>query len=59
MQNKLLSPKDYVPIFNKIGVNTVVRLNNKTYEASGFTSNGIKHFELFFADGTAPTMEIV
>jgi cell division cycle 14 len=48
-----------VPIFNKFCVTTVVRLNNKTYESSGFTSNGIKHFELFFADGTAPTMEIV
>lgn len=43
MQNKLFSPKDYVPIFKKLGVTLVVRLNNKTYEASGFTSNGIKH----------------
>jgi hypothetical protein len=39
----LFSPKDYVPIFKKLGVTAVVRLNNKTYESSGFTNNGIKH----------------
>ena len=27
------SPKDYVPIFKKIGVKAVVRLNNITYNA--------------------------
>jgi cell division cycle 14 len=55
----LYSPKDYVPIFKKLGVTTVIRLNNKTYEAEGFTKNGIKHHELFFTDGTAPSMPIV
>ena len=59
MKNKLFSPKDYVPIFKKLGVTSVVRLNNKTYEASGFTNNGIKVHELFFTDGTAPSVEIV
>lgn len=48
-----------MPIFKKLGVTAVVRLNNKTYEADGFTKNGIKHHELFFTDGTAPSMEIV
>lgn len=42
-----------------MGVTGVVRLNNKTYESSGFTNNGINHHELFFTDGTAPSMEIV
>lgn len=37
----------------------VIRLNNKTYEASGFTNNGIKHVEMFFTDGTAPSLQIV
>ena len=59
MQNKLFSPKDYVPIFKKMGVTAVVRLNNKTYEADGFTKNGINHYQLFFTDGTAPNMDIV
>ena len=33
-QNTLMTPKDYVPIFKKLGVETVVRLNTKTYDAS-------------------------
>jgi cell division cycle 14 len=37
----------------------VLRLNNKTYDAAGFTNNGIKHYDLFFTDGTAPSLEIV
>ena len=37
----------------------VIRLNNKTYDASGFTNNGIKHHDLFFTDGTAPSQSIV
>lgn len=37
----------------------VIRLNNKTYEADGFIKNGIKHHDLFFTDGTAPSLQIV
>ena len=37
----------------------VIRLNNKTYDAAGFTNNGIKHHDLFFTDGTAPSISIV
>lgn len=37
LQNRVFTPADYVPIFKKMGVKMVVRLNNKTYEASGFT----------------------
>jgi len=59
IQNRLFAPKDYVPIFKKLGVTMVIRLNNKTYEESGFTSNGIKHHDLFFTDGTAPSLQIV
>ena len=57
--NKLFSPKDYVPIFKKLGVTAVIRLNNKTYDAAGFTKNGVKHHDLFFTDGTAPNIQIV
>jgi cell division cycle 14 len=58
-KNRVFTPNDYVPIFKKLGVTNVVRLNNKTYEADGFTKNGIKHNELYFADGSVPSMEIV
>ncbi len=37
----------------------VIRLNNKTYDATGFTKEGIKHHDLIFTDGTAPDAPIV
>lgn len=37
----------------------VVRLNKKTYDAAPFTKSGIRHVELYFNDGTAPSLEIV
>lgn len=37
----------------------VIRLNNKTYDASGFINNGIKHHDLIFTDGTAPDPAVV
>lgn len=47
-----------MPIFKKLGVTMVIRLNNATYEAKGFTNNGIKHHDLFFTDGTPPPPDI-
>lgn len=40
---KMFSPKDYVPIFKKIGVDSVVRLNTKTYDSQGFIKENINH----------------
>jgi cell division cycle 14 len=57
--NPLYSPKDYLPIFKQLGVTAVIRLNTKTYNAKGFTNEGIKHYDMFFKDGTSPPMEIV
>ena len=48
-----------MPIFKKLGISTVVRLNNKTYDCNDFIKNGIKHQELYFADGSVPSMDIV
>lgn len=59
MKNRTFTPHDYVPIFKKLGVSTVVRLNNKTYDSNDFVKNGIKHQELYFADGSVPSLEIV
>ena len=58
-QNQLFTAQDYSPIFKKLGVTTVVRLNKKTYQASGFTKNGFKHYDYYFADGTPPSLKIV
>lgn len=59
MQNLLFTPKEYVPIFKKLGVTSVVRLNNQTYNSAHFKEAGIKHHELFFTDGTCPPKDIV
>jgi cell division cycle 14 len=55
----LFTPKDYVPIFKKLGVTAVVRLNNQTYNSAQFKEAGIRHHELYFTDGTCPPKEIV
>ncbi len=59
MQNRTFTPHDYAPIFKKLGVKTVVRLNNKTYDANDFIKNNIGHKELYFPDGSVPSLEIV
>jgi len=51
---KRFTPEDYVPIFRKLGVTMVVRLNNAQYEATRFTKNGIKHKDIYFLDGSCP-----
>jgi len=53
------TPDDYVPIFKKIGVTMVVRLNNKQYDEEIFKVNGIKHKDLIFPDGSCPSDEII
>ena len=54
-----MTPKNYLPIFKKLGVTMVVRLNTKTYDEQQFIKAGIKHLDLYFTDGTSPPMEIV
>lgn len=41
-----------------MGVTLVIRLNKKSYEASRFTKNGIKHMDLYFIDGSIPPPDI-
>lgn len=53
------TPKDYIPIFKKMGVDSIVRLNNKTYDENEFKERGVKHFELYFPDGTCPPKAIL
>lgn len=52
-------PEAYLPYFKRNSVTTVIRLNNKLYEASRFTTAGIAHYDLFFADGGTPDDRIV
>uniref|UniRef100_UPI00358EDE98 dual specificity protein phosphatase CDC14C-like isoform X1 n=2 Tax=Myxine glutinosa TaxID=7769 RepID=UPI00358EDE98 len=53
------APDAYIPYFKKHGVTVVVRLNKKMYDARRFTDAGIAHHDLFFPDGSVPSLEIV
>jgi len=54
-----LSPKEYIPYFNKKNVSLVVRLNKKAYHEEDFVEAGINHVEAFFLDGSCPPMRIL
>jgi len=41
----------------KIG--SVVRLNNKVYDENRFKKNNILHYDLYFTDGSIPSMDII
>jgi len=56
---RVFTPEDYVPVFKKLGVTAVVRLNKRTYEAERFTSQGIHHYDLFFVDGSCPEEALI
>jgi cell division cycle 14 len=53
------TPEDYVPIFKKLGITGVIRLNNQTYDEKRFTRRGIAHYDLFFTDGSCPSKHII
>ncbi len=56
---RTFTPEDYSPIFKKLGIGLVVRLNKETYDAKKFLRSGIKHMDLFFPDGSVPKQEII
>ena len=43
--------------FTKKNVQLVIRLNKKLYNSKHFTSRGMQHLEMFYEDGTNPTMD--
>ncbi|XP_006902258.1 PREDICTED: dual specificity protein phosphatase CDC14B [Elephantulus edwardii] len=53
------SPDTYIPYFKNHNVTTIIRLNKRMYDARHFTDAGINHHDLFFADGSTPTDDIV
>jgi cell division cycle 14 len=54
-----ISPADYVPLFKKFKISSIVRLNTPCYEKKVFEERGIKHYEVFFKDGSTPLPEKV
>lgn len=53
------TPEKYVQIFGKLGVKSIIRLNNKTYEGFRFVKHGLKHHDLYFLDGSVPSESII
>lgn len=49
----------YIPVFQKLGVKMVIRLNKSEYDKKKFTKNDIKHLDLYFLDGSTPPDYIV
>ena len=56
---RTFTPKDYVPIFKKMGIGLVIRLNKPAYDKTIFEKNGIKHVDLYFVDGSTPDEKII
>lgn len=56
---KVLTPEQYVPIFQSLGVTTIVRLNKKNYEAERFIRQGFSFHEMYFIDGSVPSEKII
>ncbi|ETN98962.1 dual specificity protein phosphatase CDC14A, partial [Reticulomyxa filosa] len=54
-----LTPQFYIPIWKKLGVTTIVRLNKKCYDKAVWTNEGFAHYDLYFVDGTTPSLAIV
>eukprot|EP00286_Rhodomonas_abbreviata_P019521 CAMPEP_0181302998 /NCGR_PEP_ID=MMETSP1101-20121128/8310_1 /TAXON_ID=46948 /ORGANISM="Rhodomonas abbreviata, Strain Caron Lab Isolate" /LENGTH=443 /DNA_ID=CAMNT_0023408515 /DNA_START=139 /DNA_END=1470 /DNA_ORIENTATION=+ len=53
-------PSKFIPILKRKGVTAVVRLNEAhTYDPAEFEQHGIRHYDLFFEDCTAPSDDLV
>ena len=53
------TPEDYSKLFESLGIERIIRLNEKCYEKLRFEKFGFKHNDLFFVDGSVPSMDIV
>jgi len=53
------TPEYYVPYFKAHNVNCIIRLNSAEYDKHSFIKEGIKHYDMLFADGTVPPVSIV
>ena len=53
------TPEDYSKVFESLGVDRIIRLNEKWYDKRRFEQFGFKHNDLFFVDGSTPSMDIV
>jgi cell division cycle 14 len=52
-------PELYIPLFKKIGVKHIIRLNDCLYDKKKFLLNNIRVTDLYFNDGSTPPQSIV
>ena len=53
-ETKFHNTEFYIPIFQRLGIKHIIRLNNPEYEKEKFESAGIQHTDLYFNDGSPP-----
>ncbi|CEP00378.1 protein-tyrosine-phosphatase [Plasmodiophora brassicae] len=53
------TPNDYIDTFKKLGVTDIIRLNKKCYDKNKFTKHGFQHHEMYFIDGTTPSLALL
>jgi cell division cycle 14 len=54
-----LTPEHYISYFQEKRVTLVVRLNEKCYEEAKFLDAGIDFLDLYFPDGSNPSMDFI
>lgn len=54
-----LSLPDYASLFERLNIRLIVRLNEPLYDRQSLLQAGIRHLDLFFADGSTPSADIV
>jgi cell division cycle 14 len=57
--SRLHTPDDYSKLFNALNVERVIRLNKPTYDKNRFERFGFKVDDLYFIDGSTPSIEII
>ena len=56
---RVFSPSYYAELLQELGVEVVVRLNEPLYDAASFTTCGMRHVDLPFADCSCPPDAVV
>eukprot|EP01130_Rhizamoeba_saxonica_P014393 TRINITY_DN6284_c0_g2_i1.p1 TRINITY_DN6284_c0_g2~~TRINITY_DN6284_c0_g2_i1.p1 ORF type:complete len:312 (+),score=54.23 TRINITY_DN6284_c0_g2_i1:358-1293(+) len=52
-------PEFYINFFEDHSIKTIIRLNKVEYDETYFIEKGIEHHEMYFNDGTVPSLSMV
>jgi cell division cycle 14 len=56
---RVCTPVELAPVFRGLGITTIIRLNEKSYDETVFREAGFDFIEMFFPDGTCPPEAIL